>query len=186
LLVSPADSCDLPTDSVQLWNVATTQLIGSPLSDPAMGSANGPEYLAFSPDGTRLAVSLALGPIQVWNVGYLPPSRTAATLCAQVDGQNLAPQQWTEDAPGLPYQDICPPDPPSLALRRAPGVPPMYRHTTSAHRSELIKYGFLGCGCRSRTGYATSHFRINGIRKNLEKLSPDACTRAPKSLLCSY
>ena len=91
--------------STQLWDVATRQLIGS-LPSPG----NGIVYLEFSPDGTTLAASVVDGPTQLWNLGYLLPSRTPAYVCAQA-GQTLTLQQWTQYAPGIPYQDTCPPAP---------------------------------------------------------------------------
>jgi len=89
-------------DGTQLWDIATHQRIGAPLA-----TASGRASVAFSPDGTELAVGTSGHGTNLWDVGFLQPSRTPAYLCRQA-GHPLTPRQWAQYAPGLLYQDICP------------------------------------------------------------------------------
>jgi WD40 repeat protein len=110
---------------VQLWDVATGQQLGPSLTatpdqspesaSEAPGglqtvrpsdSATEVSSVAFSPDGKTLAVGLANGPTQLWNVAFLLPSDTGSYICAST-GQTLTRTQWTQYAKSLPYQDVC-------------------------------------------------------------------------------
>jgi WD40 repeat protein len=88
----------------ELWDVATGRLIGT-LPDP-----DGSTSVDFSPNGATLAVGTSDGPDQLWNVGFLLPSRTPGYLCQQA-GQTLTRRQWALDAPGVPYVNVCPGNP---------------------------------------------------------------------------
>lgn len=99
----------------QLWDIATREHIGTPLI-PASGNAS----VAFSPDGTRLAIGTSHQGTNLWDIGFLLPSRTPAYLCQQI-GLTLTRQQWAQYAPGIPYQDVCDTYLPLCALPQAPG-----------------------------------------------------------------
>jgi len=94
---------DFTIGTVQLWDVATGQQIGNAIT------SNGVVSLAF----TRDAKTLTAGSLdfdqsaaaQQWDVTYL--ADPVSYLCAQAAG-TLSRYQWTQDAQGLPYQDICP------------------------------------------------------------------------------
>jgi WD40 repeat protein len=61
-----------PGGSVQLWDVATGQQIGSPLNaEPTVDTGTAmfaTGAVTFSPDGTTLAIDTADGPVQLWDV----------------------------------------------------------------------------------------------------------------------
>jgi len=89
--------------SVELFDTATAQPLGNPLSNPK-GSAVSP--IAFSPDG----VTLVSGPIlRVW--GPLPLSNHIApviTALCQVAGRNLTHLEWHLLLPNEDYHKTCP------------------------------------------------------------------------------
>jgi WD40 repeat protein/transcriptional regulator with XRE-family HTH domain len=86
-------------DTVQLWDVATRQPIGLPLSDS--GAVN---WVAFSPDGKTLATGDANGAVQLWDVASPLPTRSSLInghasviwVAFSPDGKTLA----TGDADG--------------------------------------------------------------------------------------
>ena len=59
-------------DTVQLWDMATRQPIGLPLSDT--GAVN---WVAFSPDGKTLAAGNADGTVQLWDVATPLPASSS-------------------------------------------------------------------------------------------------------------
>jgi WD40 repeat protein len=91
------------TTGTELWNVAARQQIGSALTPGHT------QTLAWSPDGKTLAVGVNEGIVQLWNLAGLRAADTPAYLCAQAGaGQRITRAQWAQDAPGVPYQDVCP------------------------------------------------------------------------------
>jgi WD40 repeat protein len=84
-----------PASGTQLWNVATHQPLGRPLSVPGSGAI---VSLAFSPDGKILAAGTTHGDTQLWNVatrgliGSLPGGTglEVAALAFSPDGRLLA------------------------------------------------------------------------------------------------
>jgi WD40 repeat protein len=85
----------------RLWDVATGQQIGSPLTDAVDDMVNS---VAFSPGGTMLATGDSSG-VQLWDVSYLTDAR--ARLCTQT-GDSLTPAKWARYLPpGTPYHDAC-------------------------------------------------------------------------------
>ncbi len=87
--------------TVQLWDVATGGQIGPPLT--ALGDPGEPSAVAFSRNGQTLAVSTAAGTTQLWNVAGL--ENVTQYLCAYAG--RLTPAEWTQDVPGLPYENVC-------------------------------------------------------------------------------
>jgi WD40 repeat protein len=62
--------------TVQLWDIATNQQIGNPITTGDADVAS----LAFSADGTRLASGGDDGTVRLWDVSYLSPARDVARL----------------------------------------------------------------------------------------------------------
>ena len=93
------------TGTVQLWDVATGEQIGSPHTDDT-----GPVHsVAFSPDGKTLAAGTEgnipyAGTVQLWNVAYLV--NPVPYLCT-LAGQSVTRAQWTLYVPDVPYQNLC-------------------------------------------------------------------------------
>lgn len=87
---------------MRLWEVATGQQIGEPLSDGGPASV---ESVAFGPDGGTLAAGTYDGVVQLWDVSYLV--RPVPLLCATA-GQTLTRAQWAHHAAGPAYQNVCP------------------------------------------------------------------------------
>jgi WD40 repeat protein/energy-coupling factor transporter ATP-binding protein EcfA2 len=85
--------------SLQLWDVASRQPIGSPL--PALGATV--KELAFSPDGKTLYAAGEHIPVQRYD---LAPSAIVATVCSRTGG-GLSPADWEKYFPNDPYQRSC-------------------------------------------------------------------------------
>ncbi|GKQ38937.1 TIR domain-containing protein [Streptomyces sp. A012304] len=63
----------------------------------------------FSHDRKTVAVTLAGGTVELWNLGDLPAIAADPTgaACA-ITGRGLSREEWKENAPGLPYVSTCP------------------------------------------------------------------------------
>lgn len=85
--------------SIQLWDVATRQPLGTPLTTPG----DGIESLAFSPDGTTLYAGGLYVPLQRY---VLDPERAVERICARA-GTGLTPGQWRTYLPSAPYRRVC-------------------------------------------------------------------------------
>jgi WD40 repeat protein len=97
-LLASADS----DGRVRLWNPATGQPVGSPLS-AGTGSGGVLNAVAFSPDGKLLA---NVGPdytAQLWDVSSF--ANPYAALCTQVGPPTR--KDWDQYASGEPLPTIC-------------------------------------------------------------------------------
>jgi hypothetical protein len=95
-------------DTVLLWDVATHQ----PIGDPLTGHTAPVNSVAFSRDGKTLASGSSDQTVRFWNATGPGHSMTETTnlvryLCALV-GRSLTRTEWARWVPGLAYQRICP------------------------------------------------------------------------------
>ncbi|MET9090344.1 hypothetical protein ABZX77_52355, partial [Streptomyces sp. NPDC004237] len=86
--------------SLQLWDVATQQPLGSPLTTPGEEI----DSLSFSSDGTTVYASSAHMPLQRYVVD---PARAQTLVCARAGGVGLTPAQWHTYVPEVPYLRLC-------------------------------------------------------------------------------
>lgn len=92
--------------AVALWDLsdpATPRQLGPPLEHRAVGP------LAFSPDGTTLAVGDRESGVRLWDVRPLTSvlDRPAKVACGIV-GSGLSQREWERLVPDLPYRETCP------------------------------------------------------------------------------
>jgi WD40 repeat protein len=93
--------------TVRLWDVATGQPIGSPIT----ASLPNVSSMTFSPDGKTLAIAsydLAQPTylVQLWNVGYL--TDPLARVCSLIGG-SLTRAEWAQYVgSSAAYRNICP------------------------------------------------------------------------------
>jgi WD40 repeat protein len=95
--------------SARLWNAATHQQIGSPITMPNSGGNRdsnflGSESLAFSSNGDILATTGSSGIVSTWDVGFTEDFMPA--VCA-IAGEPLTIAEWNSYAEGIPYQKTC-------------------------------------------------------------------------------
>lgn len=105
--------------TVQLWDVATRQQIGPPLTDTALAAAGSTNIetgststeggrissVAFSLDGRTLAAGSTDG-IQLWNVSAI--DQAFGQVCGQIGG-SITRAEWIKYVPaGLAYSRTCP------------------------------------------------------------------------------
>jgi hypothetical protein len=86
--------------AVALWDVASQQPIGSPLT----GLPDARTTARFASDGARLFVVSEVGRAIRWEVDPAVWRRQACRLM----GGDLAPEQWEEIAPEHDYIEVCP------------------------------------------------------------------------------
>jgi dipeptidyl aminopeptidase/acylaminoacyl peptidase len=86
--------------TIQLWNLATGQLVGAALYVGIGFPVNG---VAFSPDGKQLAAADADGTVRMLPVALF--TDPYGVLCAQVGPPTGA--EWAQYAPGEPQPAIC-------------------------------------------------------------------------------
>ena len=85
-----------PDGTVQLWDLATSQPIGAPIS--AAGS-----MVAFNPAGDALAAGGTS--VQIWDVSFL--TNAIARVCSDIGG-TLTLAEWQQYIPSGPqYRDVC-------------------------------------------------------------------------------
>ncbi len=89
---------------VNTWNPASQQRLAT-ITQTSAGITS----LAFSPNGQAVAVGGNDGKVTLitqrpsnLNQGFL-----ATLICGEVR-ENITPAQWTNNAPGIPYQKTCP------------------------------------------------------------------------------
>jgi WD40 repeat protein len=88
--------------TVRLWDVATHQQIGNPLT----GHTGTVLSVAFSPGGTTLASGSADDTVRLWNVAYLED--VVPHLCSTAGGPPTHAEWARYMPPGLTYQEVCP------------------------------------------------------------------------------
>ncbi|MDT0479494.1 nSTAND1 domain-containing NTPase [Streptomyces doebereineriae] len=86
--------------SLQLWNTADQQPLGSGLTTPGEGITS----LAFTPDGATLHATSLHVPLQRYPVS---PSYAADQICARA-GTTLSRAQWRTYIPDASYRGVCP------------------------------------------------------------------------------
>ena len=86
--------------SLQLWNTADQQPLGSGLTTPGEGITS----LAFTPDGATLHATSLHVPLQRYPVS---PSYAADQICARA-GTALSRAQWRTYIPDTSYRGVCP------------------------------------------------------------------------------
>ncbi|GAA3794239.1 hypothetical protein GCM10022403_030130 [Streptomyces coacervatus] len=86
--------------SLQLWDIATQQPLGSPLTT----SGEQIDTVAFSADGTTVYAGSDHVPLQRYGID---PTRAVQTVCARAGGAGLTRAQWKTYLPGVPYRKVC-------------------------------------------------------------------------------
>ncbi|WP_240436790.1 WD40 repeat domain-containing protein [Streptomyces sporangiiformans] len=86
--------------SLQLWDIATRQPLGDPLTTP--GEAI--DTVAFSADSGTVYAGSAHVPLQRYTVDT---SQAVVRICARVRGAGLTKDQWRTYVPDAPYRRVC-------------------------------------------------------------------------------
>ncbi|MFI1018158.1 helix-turn-helix domain-containing protein [Streptomyces sp. NPDC020965] len=85
--------------TVQLWDVASSRPLGSPLPTPGDPVLS----LAFDADGHTLYTAGLYAGLETYDID---PPRLAATVCRRA-GSGLSPAEWQDHLPDLPYRKTC-------------------------------------------------------------------------------
>ncbi|MFI2213756.1 helix-turn-helix domain-containing protein [Streptomyces sp. NPDC020141] len=85
--------------SVQLWDVASSRRLGSPLPTPGDAVLS----LAFGADGRTLRSAGVHSGAETYD---LDPGRMAAAVCERA-GSGLSRTEWRDHLPELPYRETC-------------------------------------------------------------------------------
>ncbi|KKD02099.1 WD40 repeat domain-containing protein, partial [Streptomyces sp. WM6386] len=89
------------TGTLQLWDIATQQPLGGPLTTPGEVISS----LAFTTDSGTLYAGSPHVPLQRYAVD---PERAATQVCARAGtGANLSREQWRTHVPGVAYRRVC-------------------------------------------------------------------------------
>jgi WD domain, G-beta repeat len=93
--------------TARLWDVATQQQIGTPMTAADTSLAR----LAFSPQGTILATAGgdAAGSdasAQLWDAAF--PRDLVGAVCAIAGDTSLTRAEWAADVPSEPFEQACP------------------------------------------------------------------------------
>ncbi|MGW3117857.1 nSTAND1 domain-containing NTPase [Streptomyces sp. NPDC001107] len=86
--------------SLQLWDIATQQPLGSPLTT----SGEQIDTVAFSADGGTVYAGSAHVPLQRYSID---PARAVQTVCARAGGGGLTRAQWRTYLPQVAYRRVC-------------------------------------------------------------------------------
>ncbi|MFJ8026816.1 hypothetical protein [Streptomyces sp. NPDC096311] len=86
--------------SLQLWDVATQQPLGSPFTTP--GDAI--DSLAFGPDGTTVYAGSDHVPLQRYDIDA---GHAVDTVCARAGGTGPTRGLWRTYLPDVPYRRVC-------------------------------------------------------------------------------
>jgi uncharacterized protein YjiK len=90
--------------TVRLWDVATATELGAPLT----GHAAGVESVAFSGDGRFFVSGSVDKTVRLWQAPNLPSSfASLRTEVCDFLGAGLSKAEWSQYAPGLPYDQVC-------------------------------------------------------------------------------
>ena len=88
--------------NVRLWDPDARTELGSAQDIGGVGSIS---QLAFNPDGTTLAV--ASGAVKIWSGFQWRGLEDLQRQVCSLTGSGLTPAEWTEFAPGVPFQRVC-------------------------------------------------------------------------------
>ena len=86
--------------SLQLWDIATHQPLGGPLTTPA----DAIDTVAFGPDSGTVYAGSAHVPLQRYTIA---PSKAVGTVCARTGGNGLTRAQWQRYVRDVPYRKVC-------------------------------------------------------------------------------
>ncbi len=86
--------------SLQLWDVATQQPLGRPLTTPGEPI----DTVAFGADSGTVYAGSAHVPLQRYTID---PSKAVGTVCAGTGGNGLTRAQWQRYVRDVPYREVC-------------------------------------------------------------------------------
>jgi WD40 repeat protein/transcriptional regulator with XRE-family HTH domain len=86
--------------TLQLWDIATQQPIGGPLTTP--GEAI--DTVAFAKDSSTVYAGSAHVPLQRYTIR---PSEAVESVCARAGGGDLTRAQWRTYVRDVPYRELC-------------------------------------------------------------------------------
>ncbi|WP_405772042.1 hypothetical protein [Streptomyces sp. NBC_01538] len=86
--------------SLQLWDVATQQPLGRPLTTPGEPI----DTVAFGADSGTVYAGSAHVPLQRYTID---PSKAVGTVCARTGGNGLTRAQWQRYVRDVPYREVC-------------------------------------------------------------------------------